>query len=132
MKTAMVLPWQGRSSVGRANQEKRRTGIQRTTIIDTSASSISPYADYARQGAVLVPRCLFFVQEAENPTIVQAGQTVTINPRRGSQDKEPWRSLDLTEITSQNRRTQTPLRCPLGGDTGSIWHPQSPSRQFSL
>jgi hypothetical protein len=70
-------------------------------ITDTSASSVSPYANYARQGAVIVPRSLFFVEETENPTIVQAGQTVTVNPRRGSQDKEPWRSLDLTEITSQ-------------------------------
>ncbi len=29
------------------------------------------------------------------------GRTVTVNPRRGSQDKEPWRSLDLTAITGQ-------------------------------
>ena len=78
----------------------------RTTITDTSTSSVSPYANYARQGAVIVPRCLFFVEETENPTIVQAGQTVTVNPRRGSQDKEPWRSLDLTEITSQTAELQ--------------------------
>ena len=78
----------------------------RTTITDTSAGSISPYANYARQGAVIVPRCLFFVDETENPTILQAGQTITVNPRRGSQDKEPWRSLDLTEITSQTIESQ--------------------------
>ena len=41
------------------------------------------------------------MEEIENPAIVQAGQTVTVNPRRGSQDKEPWRSLDLTAITGQ-------------------------------
>ena len=73
----------------------------RAALTDTSASSVSPYANYARQGAVIVPRSLFFVEETENPTIVQAGQTVTVNPKRGSQDKEPWRSLDLTEITLQ-------------------------------
>ena len=78
----------------------------RTAIIDTSANSLSPYANYARQGAVIVPRSLFFVEETENPTTVQAGQTVTVNPRRGSQDKEPWRSLDLTEITSQTVELQ--------------------------
>ena len=44
---------------------------------------------------------MFFVNEIENTAIVQAGQTVTLNPRRGSQDKEPWRSLDLTDITGQ-------------------------------
>ena len=78
----------------------------RTTITDTSASSVSPYADYSRQGASIVPRCLFFVEETENPTIVQAGQTLTVNPRRGSQDKEPWRSLDLTPITTQTVESQ--------------------------
>ena len=78
----------------------------RTAIIDTSANSLSPYANYARQGAVIVPRSLFFVEETENPTTVQAGQTVTVNPRRGSQDKEPWRSLDLAEITSQTVELQ--------------------------
>lgn len=40
-----------------------------------------------------------FVQETDNPAIIRAGQTVTVNPRRGSWDKEPWRSLDLNKIT---------------------------------
>ncbi len=70
-------------------------------ITDTSLSGESPYAGYSRQGASVVPRCLFFVNETENTAIVQAGQTITVNPRRGSQDKEPWRSLDLTAITDQ-------------------------------
>ena len=73
----------------------------RTATTDTSADSVSPYAGYSRQGASIVPRCLFFVEETENPAIIQAGQTVTVNPRRGSQDKAPWRSLDLTAITGQ-------------------------------
>ena len=73
----------------------------RTAITDTSAKSVSSYADYSRQGASIVPRRLFFVEETENPAIIQAGQTVTVNPRRGSQDKEPWRSLDLAAITGQ-------------------------------
>ena len=70
-------------------------------ITDTSVGSGSPYAGHSRQGAVIVPRCLFFVEEAENTGIVQAGQTVTVNPRRGPYDREPWRSLDLIVITSQ-------------------------------
>ena len=73
----------------------------RTAITDTSAGSISPYASHARQGAVIVPRCLFFVEETENTAVVQAGQTVTVNPRRGSQDKEPWKSLNLAAISEQ-------------------------------
>ena len=78
----------------------------RTTIIDTSANSISPYATYARNGATIYPRALFFVDETVNPATVQAGQTVTVNPRRGSQDKEPWRSLDLTTITDYTIETR--------------------------
>ena len=74
---------------------------ERTSIIDTSVASESPYAGYTRNGATVFPRGLFVVHETENPAIIQAGQTVTVNPRRGSQDKEPWRSIDLTAITSQ-------------------------------
>ena len=70
-------------------------------ITDTSVRGDSPYAGLSRQGASIVPRCLFFVEETENPAIVQAGQTVTVNPRRGSQDKQPWKSLDLTAISDQ-------------------------------
>ena len=71
------------------------------TITDTSASSVSPYAAHTREGATVVPRCLFFVHETENPAIIQTSQTVTVNPRRGTYDKEPWRSLDLAAITGQ-------------------------------
>ncbi len=73
----------------------------RINITDTSAGSVSPYAGYSRQGASIVPRRLFFVEQTKNLAIVQAGQTVNVNPRRGSQDKEPWRSLDLAAITDQ-------------------------------
>ena len=83
-------------------------------ITDTSVSGRSPYADYARQGAIIGPRCLFFVLETENPAIVQAGQTVTVNPRRGSQDKRPWRDLDLTTISGQTIETQHVYKVHLG------------------
>ncbi len=70
-------------------------------ITDTSKSGDSPYADLSRQGAAIRPRRFFFVQETENTAIIQAGRTVTVNPRRGAQDKAPWKSLDLTAISSQ-------------------------------
>ena len=77
----------------------------RVAITDTSASGVSPYDGYSRLGAILYPRVLLFVEETENTAIVQAGQTITVNPRRGPQDKKPWRSLDLTAITSQTIET---------------------------
>ena len=70
-------------------------------ITDTGVIGDSPYAGYSRNGATIFPRCLFFVNEVEKPVLVQAGQTVTVSPRRGSQDKEPWKNLDLTAITGQ-------------------------------
>ena len=73
----------------------------RVTVTDTSVVGESHYANHSRQGAVIVPRCLFYVEETENPAIVQAGQTLTVNPRRGSQDKEPWKGLDLTALSEQ-------------------------------
>ena len=77
-----VERWLGNAG---ANDVRR----SRVSITDTSGESHSPYSGLSRQGAVIVPRCLFFVEETANPTIVQAGQTVTVNPRRGSRDKDP-------------------------------------------
>ncbi len=79
------------------------TAVRRepVAITDTGAVGASPYAAYSRQGASIVPRCLFFVNETENTAIIQAGQTITVNPRRGSQDKAPWKDLDLLAITQQ-------------------------------
>ena len=84
--------WLGKA--GAANMRRVPTGIT-----DTSVGGGSPYAGHSGQGAVIVPRCLFFVTETENQAIIQAGQTVTVNPRRGSQDKEPWKSLNLAAIS---------------------------------
>ena len=70
-------------------------------IADTGVAGDSPYAGYSRQGATIVPRCLFFVHEADNSELVQAGQTANVNPRRGPQDKALWKNLDLTTITRQ-------------------------------
>ena len=78
---------------------------ERAAITDTSAGSISPYDGHSRRGADVYPRLLFIVEETENPAIVRAGQTVTVNPRRGGQDKAPWRDLDLTAITQQTVET---------------------------
>ncbi len=89
-----VERWEGRAG---ANDVRR----ERSGITNTSVSGDSPYAGYSRQGASIRPRRLFFVEETENTAIVQAGQTLTVNPRRGAQDKAPWRNLDLTTITGQ-------------------------------
>ena len=78
---------------------------QAQAITDTSEAGSSPYAGYARQGASIRPRRLVFVEQTENPAIIQTGQTITVNPRRGTYDKKPWRDLDLAKITAQTIET---------------------------
>ena len=58
----------------------------------------SPYRSRASQGASLVPRCLVLVNEVENPARIRAPGTLMVDPRRGKQDKTPWRNLDLTPL----------------------------------
>ena len=89
-----VERWRGRSGT----EDVRRDPAG---ITDTGEGGESPYGGYSRQGAVIVPRCLFFVNETVNAAVVQAAPTVTVNPRRGSQDHAPWKDLDLTAITEQ-------------------------------
>ncbi len=89
-----VERWRGKAGSGAMRREAEG-------VADTGAAGDSPYGAHARQGAVIVPRCLFFVNETENTAIVRVAPTVTVNPRRGSQDKAPWKDLDLAEITGQ-------------------------------
>ena len=88
---------------GKVEQWRGKAGapdVRRTTrpIAAVSSKEESPYAAYSRRGADIWPRCLYLVDEIENPAILQTGQTVTVNPRRGTNDKPPWRNLDLSEL----------------------------------
>ncbi len=89
-----VLRWRGNAGAKDVVRES-------TAITDTGVVGDSPYAELSRQGATIVPRCLFFVNETENQASVQTGKTVTVNPRRGKQDKKPWKDLDLGAISGQ-------------------------------
>ncbi len=88
-----VLRWTG--APGADDMRQTAASVARKTVF------ASPYADIARQGATIVPRCLFFVEKSPNTTIIRAGRTVRVNPRRGPYDKEPWRSLDLVKINDR-------------------------------
>ena len=90
----IVERWRGSAA---ANDVRR----EQDSIIIPGTDGNSPYAALARNGATIFPRVLFFVDETGNTAIVQAAPTVTVNPRRGSQDKAPWKDLDLTAITGQ-------------------------------
>ena len=79
------------------------TGVQRITggITDTSTPNESIYSKYARQGATIRPRRLFFVTETQSAAIVHAAPTTTVHPRLGVHDRKPWSQLDLTAISAQ-------------------------------
>ena len=94
-----ALPGTVQRWLGKAGAEDVRR--ESSGITDTGTVGDSPYAGFSRQGATIVPRCLFFVNETANTAIIQAGQTVTVNPRRGGNDKKPWKDLDLTAISNQ-------------------------------
>ena len=89
-----VERWLGKAG---ADDVKRELG----GMADTGTEGTSPYGALSRNGATIFPRVLFFVEETENTAIVRAVPTVTVNPRRGSLDKAPWKDLDLTAITGQ-------------------------------
>ena len=100
--------------------------VRRATvpITDTSVGGGSPYAKFSSQGVVIVPRCLFFVEEAINPAVIQAGQTITVNPRRGAYDREPWRSLDLAAITDLTIEHRHVFDVYLGRNCRALCSPQ--------
>ena len=89
-----VRQWVGATGSGKVRQVDME-------ITDTSVAITSPYAKHARQGAVLVPRVLFFVNEVDNPTTTHVSGTITTVPRRGALDKEPWKSLDLQRLDTR-------------------------------
>ena len=99
--------WLGKTGTASVNRLK-------TSITDISEAGGSPYSGYSLDGATIYPRRLFLVEEAENPATIQASRTVTVNPRRGSQDKQPWRGLDVAEITGQTIETQHLFTIHLG------------------
>ena len=66
-------------------------------LIDTTKEFASPYGDRARRGADIFPRCLYYVEIEESESSI-AADVVKTWPRRGTQDKTPWRELDLHEL----------------------------------
>ena len=119
---AVVFARRARKPKGLAGEVERWLGApgehadreSRATITDTSADSLSPYARHSRNGATVFPRCLFFAHEIDNPASFRPGQTITVIPRRGSQDNDPWRSLDLAAITGQTVGRQHAFDVVLG------------------
>ena len=95
-----VERWRGKAGASDVRRERashnRHLGRRRVSLrglFDSGGSYSSP---------------LPFVcgRDGESPPSSSAGQTVTVNPRRGSgRTRAPWRDLDLTAITQQTIET---------------------------
>ena len=90
--------WIGRAGADTVKRES-------VAITDTSTEGESPYAQRARRGADIFPRVLMLVEETTSSAVIRAGETTVVNPRRGSQEKAPWKNLDLRNITGQTIET---------------------------
>ena len=101
-------------------------------ITDTSAGSLSPYAKLARQGAVIVPRGLFFVNEVDNPASIHQSGTITTIPRRGAYDKEPWKSLDLRDLDTRTVEADHVYDVHLGETVGTVFDARAVARYFAV
>lgn len=101
-----VERWEGRAGGADMTRAVAPLGVE--------ADASSPYRALASQGASLVPRCLTLVEEIENPAIIRAGGTIMVKPRRGAQDKRPWRDLDLSAITGVTIEDVHVFRAVLG------------------
>jgi hypothetical protein len=74
------------------------TTVEPETGATVYTEANSPYARRFRQGAILVPRMLVFV-EVGAPKPLQAATSVAVRSRRGRLDKTPWRDLpDLSGV----------------------------------
>lgn len=98
--------------VGRMQQRDTwadcRPRIERTPAtehVDTSDTAhASPYGDGFRQGAVLVPRMLMFVNlETPATGLGLPGSVVQVRSARGSQEKAPWKTLPDLSGTVERR-----------------------------
>lgn len=101
-----------------------------------SAISFSTYRKRFRQGAVLAPRMLTFVEEGANSPLGAGAGRVAVVSRKTSQDKNPWKPLPVIEgvvekvfirpihlgETTLPFRVTTPLKAvlPISPKTGKL------------
>ncbi len=74
---------------------------ERVGLSSTASGFASPYGDVARQGAIIIPRSLFFVNLEQPTAVVQAEPIEMTSPRRSGQENAPWRDLELATLANQ-------------------------------
>lgn len=97
-----VTTWSGRLPRPNLGWDVAAKHVKHGTGAVTRAAALapgagSPYQDRFSQGATLVPRMLFMVEEkAAGPLGMGAGR-VSVKSRRSSNEKKPWKTLPALE-----------------------------------
>ena len=79
---------------------------EQVPLVDTSGKFASPYGDLARNGATVYPRALFLVRREKSTAAIRAADVVTVSPRRSSNEKKPWKALDLLDLVKRPIESQ--------------------------
>ena len=114
-----VERWLGKIADAARGQASR----VRTSITDTRNLSDSPYEKLARNGATIFPRVLFFVEETANTAIIRAGNTITVNPRRGSAGQDAMERPGTAGNNRPDHREEPPVRRPSRRNRCALRHP---------
>jgi hypothetical protein len=61
----------------------------------STAGKLSPYASRFAQGATIVPRVLFVVEDAPTPPLGVGVGRRAVKPRRSASEKKPWKNIDV-------------------------------------
>lgn len=95
----VVIPW----SPPRRGVAATPLAPRSIAAIDAGAIAVSPYDRMFRQGAILVPRMLLFVEPVPvGPLAPGAGRT-EVRSARSSQEKAPWKSMPTVQGIVEDR-----------------------------
>ena len=91
--------WIGKLPGGDLSWKNAAALIKRTAVVGRSEKPTvsSPYHERFTQGATIVPRVLFMVEELDPGPLGQVRNRVAVRSMRSATEKPPWRHLDCLE-----------------------------------
>jgi SAM-dependent methyltransferase len=86
--------WSGRLPVANASKEVAARHLTRQAMAESPTEwAVSPYAWRFAQGATIVPRVLFMVEERPVPALGAGAGRKAVRSQRSATEKQPWRDL---------------------------------------
>lgn len=97
-----VQVWKGKLAQPNLGWENAASRIKRVAgkvhrAAPAQAGAGSPYAARFSQGAIIVPRVLFFVDEKHSGPLGSGAGRITVKSRRSANEKKPWKDLPALE-----------------------------------